>query len=145
MHKHRFHFYMFWYPQTPLLEFQVCRTFFLLDNMPFREMSFFTIGVNTYCFQLFSTTPNRRGTQFHANKQLNFVLSSHPDLIGYQNDVQLSTHTHHVYFEGKYDAPLCLPGSLLRRPRNGMGWGGCNPLTAYLYIGYEMSDILFNT
>ena len=33
-------------------------------------------------------TPNRRGTQSHAEKLPNFALNSHLDPIGDQNDVQ---------------------------------------------------------
>ena len=41
-----------------------------------------------FCFYLFLKTPNRRGTQFHAEKWSNFVLSSHLDPIGDRNDVR---------------------------------------------------------
>ena len=39
-------------------------------------------------FYLFLETSNRRGTQFHAEKLSKFVLGSHLDPIGGQNDVQ---------------------------------------------------------
>ena len=43
--------------------------------------------VNIMCFVLFLKPSNRRGTQLHSGRRSNFVLSSHLESIGDQNDV----------------------------------------------------------
>ena len=81
---------MFWYPQAPLKAFQACHRHFLFlkNNMSFLEMTVLVNVFSTFSVFTFGKTPNRRGTQFHAEKCSNFVLNSYLDPIGDQNDVQ---------------------------------------------------------
>ena len=51
-------------------------------DMPF-------LFVNMLCLYPFGKTSNRRATQINAEKLSSFVLSSHLDPIGEQNDVLL--------------------------------------------------------
>ena len=85
---------MFWWPQAQLMVCQSCRRFFssrcgkqhvccckkvtCLENIYFRSclIIMFTSGKT-----------NRRGMQFHVEKSSNFVLNSHLDPVGDQNDV----------------------------------------------------------
>ena len=53
------------------------------------------------CFYPFMKTPNRRGTQRTKNGGWDFVLSSHLDPIGDQNDVQ---------YLSRYCMILCILG-----------------------------------
>ena len=46
------------------------------------------IFTNSYCLCIFLRTPNRRVTNRQSRWRLNFVLSSHIDPIGEQNNVQ---------------------------------------------------------
>ena len=85
---------MDWYHQAPLTAFQACRRrfFFFSKQHAFLEKvlvcEYLLKNVNNYGFYPFLKTPNRRGTQIHAERWSNFVLSSHLDPIGYQNNVQ---------------------------------------------------------
>ena len=54
------------------------------------------ICYNILCFSVLLKTSNRRGTQFHAEQWSSFVLSSHLDPIGDQND-ELLVLTHCMY------------------------------------------------
>ena len=85
---------MDWYPQAPLTAFQACRRRFFLFSKQHALLKkvlvceYLLSIVNNYGFYPFVKTPNRRGTQIHAERWSNFVLSSHLDPIGHQNDVQ---------------------------------------------------------
>ena len=88
-------FYMVWYPQALFTAEQACRRHFFFERHAcFKTCPFLTsmcICLYLFCFGVFSKTPNRRGTQRHSKWRLNFVLGSHLDLMGDQNDVpQLS-------------------------------------------------------
>ena len=76
---------MFWYPQAPTYGVSGLVQVLFVKTCLFLEMrsTFFDIE----CFHPFWKTPNRRRMQFHAEKLSNFVLSSHKDPIGDQNDV----------------------------------------------------------
>ena len=94
INSYKWHFYMNWYPQALLTAEQACRRRFLLlkHNAPFfQTCPFLTetcIFVYICSLCLFLKTPNRRETQRHSKWRLDFVLSSHIDPIGDQNDVQ---------------------------------------------------------
>ena len=85
---------MYWYPQALFTAEQACRRrfLFLFNDAPFSNMSIFNkktfICTNIYGLCIFLKTTNRRGTQIHSKWRQNFVLSSHIDLIGDQNDVR---------------------------------------------------------
>ena len=91
---------MYWYPKALFTAEQACRRFFVVEQQRtfFQTCPFFTkicISTNIYCICSFLKTLNRRGTQIHSKWRLNFVLSSHIDPIGNQNDVQyLSIFVH---------------------------------------------------
>ena len=75
-------------PQTLFLLFRI-------NNMTL-FIHAFSRYVKILCFYLFGRTPSRRGAQFHTDRWSKFVLSSHPNLIGNQNDVQHFT-TYYTY------------------------------------------------
>ena len=79
-------------PKPHLWRFRLAAGAFCFENRYafFRKVYFypnqcFVIILNDYADLL--KTRNRRGTQFHAEKQPNLVLSSHLDPIGDQDDV----------------------------------------------------------
>ena len=62
--------------------------FFCLRHASFRNDHIVVFLLYFPCFYRFLKTPNRRGTQNHFRNWSIFVLSSHIDPIGEQNDVQ---------------------------------------------------------
>ena len=61
---------------------------FVVTTCLFEEGVFLKVFVNVQYFYRFSKTSNRRESQFDVESLSNFVLISHMDPLGDQNDVQ---------------------------------------------------------
>ena len=85
---------MNWYPQALLTAEQACRRrfFFVEKRRAFFETCPFSTKICMFthmcCLCIFLKALDRRGTNRQSKWRLNFVLSSHIDPIGDQNDVQ---------------------------------------------------------